>query len=231
MVSLMLLKFEIQSCHVGCYFFKYILSEIEIFNESNISSLIRDLCEVNKTLKASHRLYRYTISIDVLKMISRIPELLIFMIENGMNLYFNRDIDFFRKYFFETDNLDLTRKLFNWKKFDNFCLRRFYSRDYMTKFEIVSESTVGEYFLKWENSEDTKTAFAQGFAKFLYFEWRSVLAFWIKGPNRESIRLIQNPIIIELLRMDFPNETAELLGPDEAFYMTNAAAVTELENK
>jgi hypothetical protein len=85
--------------------------------------------------------------------------------------------------------------------------------------EIIQKATVSESFLQWEslfNRNSRNPMFLSNFEeedeKVKYLEWRSVFAYWIKGSEKDRIKEIKNRKFIEMLKLDFLDETRELLN-------------------
>ena len=47
---------------------------------------------------------------------------------------------------------------------------------------------------------------------FQYFKWRLVFSYWIQSNQRQRIREINSPAIINLLKLEFPGEMNQILS-------------------
>jgi hypothetical protein len=144
------------------------------------------------------------------------------MLENGMRLKIDSNIETLEKYF-NLDNFSLTSQIIQWTDLHQWKLTKLKTQDHLEKMEILQKTTVGESFLQWESlfiEDRTSILFSLGFleledAKVKYFEWRSVFAYWIKGSDKERIKEIKTPEFIEMLKLDFPHETRELFESEQ----------------
>jgi hypothetical protein len=197
-------------------FIKDILRHMKIFNETTINTFIPDLIDYFKTRSKTGICLPSTYKF--VKFISRLPNLLIFMLENGIKLEVNSDIEILEKYF-NLDNFEFTSQMIQWTDLHQWKLTKLKTREHLEKMEIIQKATVSESFLQWEslfNRNSRNPMFLSNFEeedeKVKYLEWRLVFAYWIKGSEKDRIKEIKNRKFIEMLKLDFPDETRELLN-------------------
>jgi hypothetical protein len=201
-------------------FIEGFLWNMNIFNETTINTFIPDLIDYLNIRSNPDIVLEVTYKF--IEFISELPNILILMLENGMRLKIDFDIETLEKYF-NLDNFTLTSQIIQWTDLHQLKLIKLKTQDHMEKMEIIKKTTVGESFLQWESlfiEDRTNILFSLGFleledAKVKYFEWRSVFAYWIKGSDKERIKDIKSPEFIEMLKLDFPHETRELFGLEQ----------------
>jgi hypothetical protein len=184
------------------------LKNMKVFNENTMTTFIYDLIEYYKIRSKPQK--GNLASYEVFKMISKLPDLLRHMKENGMELKLSKDAEILGKYF-DLDNFDSTHELIAWSELDPWKLTNLKTQDHLAKMEIIHNKNVGESFLEWDCfSLLIKYLSGQGHASIMYFEWRSVFAYWLGRYAGNGMRQIRTPEFIEMLKLDFPNETKEL---------------------
>jgi hypothetical protein len=180
------------------------LKNMKVFNENTITTFIYDLIEYYKIRSEPQK--GNLASYEVFKMISKLPDLLRHMKENGMKLKIPEDVKTF-----DLDNFDSTHELIAWSELHPWKLTNIKTQDHLAKMEIIQNKNVGESFLEWDRSSFLiKYLSGQGHASIMYFEWRSVFAYWLGRYAGNGMRQIRTPEFIEMLKLDFPNETKEL---------------------
>jgi hypothetical protein len=192
-----------------------IFFNMKIFNETTINTFIPD--SIDYLNIRSNPGIVLEVTYKFIEFISELPNILIFMLENGMRLKIDSNIETLENYF-NLGNFELTSKIIQWTDLHQWKLTKLKTQDHMEKMEILKKTTVGESFLQWESffiEDRTSILFSLGFleledAKVKYFEWRSVFAYWIKGSDKARIKDIQTTEFIEMLKLDFPHETREL---------------------
>jgi hypothetical protein len=189
-------------------FIKNSLHNMKVFNENTITTFIYDLIEYYK-IRSKPQKGNFA-SYEVVKMISKLPDLLGHMKENGMKLKIPKDVETSGKYF-DLDNFDLAHELIAWSELHPLKLTNLKTQDHLAKMEIIQNKNVGESFLKWDSLSCLfKYLSGQRHISIMYFEWRSVFAYWLGRYAGNGMRQIRTPEFIEMLKLDFPNETKEL---------------------
>jgi hypothetical protein len=180
------------------------LKNMKVFNENTITTFIYDLIEYYKIRSKPQK--GNLASYEVFKMISKLPDLLRHMKENGMKLEIPEDVKTF-----DLDNFDSTHEIIAWSELHPWKLTNIKTHDHLAKMEIIQNKNVGESFLKWDLfSCLIKYLSGQRHVSIMYFEWRSVFAYWLGRYAGNGMRQIRTPEFIEMLKLDFPNETKEL---------------------
>jgi hypothetical protein len=143
------------------------------------------------------------------------------MLENGMRLKIDFNIETLEKYF-NLGNFEWTSQIIQWTDLHQWKLTKLKTQDHLEKMGKIQKATVAESFLQWESLFNRNrgnpmfpSIFEEEDAKVKYLEWRSVFAYWIKGSDKEKIKEIQKPEFIEMLKLDFPNETRELFESEQ----------------
>jgi hypothetical protein len=190
-----------------------IFLNMKIFNETTINIFIPDLIDYFN-ICSNPGIIVVEVTYKFIEFISELPNLLIFMLENGMRLEIDSNIETLEKYF-DLDNFKWTSQIIQWTDLHQWKLTKLKTQDHMEKMEILKKSTIGESFLQWEylfnrNRGNSMALSILDDVRVKYVEWRSVFAYWIKGSDKERMRKIETPKFIELLKFDFPNETREL---------------------
>jgi hypothetical protein len=189
-----------QNCDKVEGFMKRIFYNINVFNESTLTSFIPDLVEYSRITSIPTK---FGASDKVIEYISKLPNILELLIENKIKLSINCSVTSMENYF-NLPNFELTRQIVaEWTYFNLYQLSNLTNKDHLEKFEIIQGVKISSYFLSLE-------MFPRVWREFLYFEWRPVFIYWIKGSDKERIKEIKTPEIIEMLKLDFPNETREL---------------------
>jgi hypothetical protein len=182
---------------------------MKVFNEDAMNSFMSDFIEYQKILSISQEVN--PVSYEFIEFISKLPDLLHFMEGNGIKLGFWRGPETLEKYF-NLPNFHLTSKIIQWPDFQNLNLTNLKSQDHLEKMELIEGLPVSDLFLYWEiDARDNISLTSNGNSKFQYFEWRLVFALWLKGHCRFKIRQINTHKFIKMLKLDFPNETKNLL--------------------
>jgi hypothetical protein len=160
-------------------------------------------------------------SYEFIEFISASPNILMFMLKNGIRLKIASNIETLGKYL-NLNNFELTCQIIQWTDLHQWNLTKLKTQDHLEKMEKIQNKTVAESFLQWEylfNRNRGNPMFSSIFeeedAKVKYFEWRSVFAYWIKGIDKERIKEIKTPEFIEMLKLDFPKETSEFLQSEQ----------------
>jgi hypothetical protein len=189
-----------QNCHKVKGFIISIFSYISVFNESTLTTFIPDLVEYSRINSISTK---FEASDQFIEYISKLPNILKLLIENKIKLSINcRDGS--KENYFNLPNFELTRQIIAADTFFNlYQLSKLKNKDHLEKFEIIQGVKVSSCFLDWEWTP-------QVWGEFLYFEWRPVFAYWIKGSDRNKLKQIKTPEIIDMLKLDFPDEAKNL---------------------
>jgi hypothetical protein len=196
---------------------KFIFLNTKIFNETTINTFIPDLIDYFNVRSNTELVLEVTYKFKLIEFISKLPNILIFMLENGMRLEIHSNIETLENYF-NLGNFELTSQIIQWTDLHQWKLTKLKTQDHLEKMEKIQKATVAESFLQWEylfNRNRGNPMFEEEDAKVKYFEWRSVFAYWIKGSDKERIKEIQTPEFIEMLKLDFPNETRELFESEQ----------------
>jgi hypothetical protein len=85
------------------------------------------------------------------------------------------------------------------------CLTRLKTKKHFEIFEKIQKRSVAQCYLNWELELKRKVT------DFEYFQWRLVFDYWIKGDQKQRIREIRSPAIINMLKIEFPAEIRKLL--------------------
>lgn len=183
------------------WFIDTIFSHIKVVNEDTLLSFLHDY--MNSFLfKKSH-----SASFEVLELISRSPRLLELVKKIELQFWFYVKPETFTKH------LDLTN-------FDDMAgiIERFHffpknlvelrTKDHFRRAESVQKKTVAEYFLEHELSIMKNGRLMD---EVDYFDWRWAFAYWIKSSEKERIREIQSPKLIEMLKLEYPVEMKTFL--------------------
>lgn len=75
--------------------------------------------------------------------------------------------------------------------------------------ELVKNKSIADCYLLWENEQ---IMFQGGTCPIEYFEWRLALIYWMKGEHKERLKEIKFPNIIEILKLEFPEEMKQILN-------------------
>jgi hypothetical protein len=207
-----------------------IFLRMKIFNETTINTFIPDLIDyLNFRSYPDIVLEVLEVTYKFIEFISALPNLMNSMVNNGMKLVINCNIENLYKYcdmetlekYFDLDNFELTSQIIQWPDLYLHKLTTLKTQDHMEKMEKLQKSTLGDAFLLREYYCSHKK---RGNLMVLsnlddvivkYVEWRSIFAYWIKGSDKERIKKIKTPKFIELLKLEFPNETRELFESDQ----------------
>jgi hypothetical protein len=190
----------LQYCDKVEGFIKWIFRHMNVVSESTLTSFIPDLVEYSRITSIPTK---FGASDKVIEYISKLPNILELLIENKIKLSINCSVTSMENYF-NLPNFELTRQIVaEWTYFNLYQLSNLTNKDHLEKFEIIQGVKISSYFLSLE-------MFPRVWREFLYFEWRPVFIYWIKGSDKERIKEIKTPEIIEMLKLDFPNETREL---------------------
>jgi hypothetical protein len=199
-----------------------IFLNMKIFNESTINTFIPDLIDYFNVRSNTEIVLEVTYKLKLIEFISELPNILIFMLENGMRLKIDSNIETLENYF-NLGNFELTSQIIQWTDLHQWKLTKLKNQDHLEKMEKIQKATVAESFLQWESLfmtypsifEEEKDEPEKKDFDVKYFEWRSVFAYWIKGSDKERIKEIQTPEFIEMVKLDFPNETRELFESEQ----------------
>jgi hypothetical protein len=187
-----------QNCDKVEGFMKRIFYNINVFNESTLTSFIPDLVEYSRITSIPTK---FEASNEFVEYISKLPNILKLLIDNKIKLSISFSVTSMENYF-NLPNFDLTRQIIAEDTFFNlYQLSKLKNKDHLEKFEIIQEVKVS-CFLRWERTQVR--------SEFLYFEWRPVFAYWIKGSDRNKLKQIKTREIIEMLKLDFPDEAKKL---------------------
>jgi hypothetical protein len=189
---------------------EFIPLDMKVFNETAINTFIPDLIEYYK----KHFTPLYT-SYEFIEFISKFSNILLSLLEYGIKLEISSDfsLEKLEKYF-DLDNFDLTSRILESNIFyDPFIFIQLKTRDHLEKMCKIHNIAVCESFLR---KEIFFTRHRQSIsAEMFYFDWHSVFTIWIKGSDKERIKEIKNPEFIEMLKLEFPNETRELFESEQ----------------
>jgi hypothetical protein len=189
------------------------LKHMKVFNENTVTTFIYDLIDYYKLCSKS-RIINFA-SYEVIEMISKNPDLLSYMLENGIKLQLRTDNDTLEKYF-DLPNFDLTNEVIEWPSLHQWKLTNLRTQDHLAKLERIEKKNVVESFLKWDQSTmSINYWFGRENFKLIYFEWRSVFAYWLKRYNGDRMIEIQTSDFVTLLNLDFPTETRNLFREEE----------------
>jgi hypothetical protein len=193
-----------QNCHKVEGFIISIFSRSKVVNESTLTTFIPDLVEYSRIISIPTM---FGASDEFVEYISKLPNILELLIDNKIKLSLLSSVANMDNYF-NLPNFELTRQIiaadtyFNLYHCNLYQLSILNNKDHLEKFEIIQGVKVSSCFLDWERT--------QGWGKFHYFEWRPVFAYWIKGSDRNELKQIQTREIIEMLKLDFPDEAKKL---------------------
>jgi hypothetical protein len=192
---------------------EFIQLDMKVLNETAINTFIPDLIEYyeNHFIRGTPL---YT-SYEFIEFISTFRNILLLLLEYGIKLEISSNcaLEKLEKYF-DLDNFDLTSRILESNIFyDPFIFIHLKSRDHLEKMCKIHNIAVCESFLR---NEFFFTKYRQIIsAKMFYFDWHSVFTIWIKGSDKERIKEIKNPEFIEMLKLEFPNETRELFESEQ----------------
>jgi hypothetical protein len=197
-----------------------IFLNMKIFNETTINAFIPDWIDYFN-VRSNTGIIVVEVTYKFIEFISELPNLLIFMLENGMRLEIDSNIETLENYF-NLGNFEWTSQIIQWTDLHQWKLTKLKTQDHLEKMEKIQKATVAESFLQWEylfnrnrGNPMFPSIFEEEDAKVKYLEWRSVFAYWIKGSDKEKIKEIQTPEFIKMLKLDFPNETRELFESEQ----------------
>jgi hypothetical protein len=176
-----------------------ILSHIKVLDERGIISFIPDLMDFYKI--QSRPKYLYHASFEFIDFISNIPNILQLILENGIKFYADGVLESYL-------NLP-NQQIFQFPQ-SNMKLLGLKTKDHIEKMELIQGRSVGEFFLNCEASLIVSDWINQENAKLKYFEWRTVFVYWLKHRAGDGMGQIRTPEFMEMLKLDFPDETKEL---------------------
>jgi hypothetical protein len=208
-VSEKLLDFEFppvlhisQNCDKVEGFIKWVFWHMNVISESTLTTFIPDLVEYSRITSIPTM---FVTSGQFIEYISKLPNILELLIDKKIKLSINFRVTNIENYF-NLPNFELTRQIVaEWIYFNLYHLSKLKTKEHLEKFEVIQGEKVSSYFLIWEGSPLV-------WGKFLYFEWRPFFAYWIKGSDKERIKEIQTPKIIDILKLDFPDDAKKLLN-------------------
>jgi hypothetical protein len=194
-------------------FIEYIFWNMTVFNESSVNALIPDLIEYSNRQITSKFQINLMASYEFMELLSNLPNILELIRGNGIKFYFSSDIETMEKYF-NLPNFELTSQIINWSDNHFSKLNELKTRDHLGKMEIIQEKRVGESFLQLEppltGNGNGINLLQHENAELKYFEWRLVFAYWLKTNFGHGISQIRTPEFIDMLKLDFPDETKDL---------------------
>jgi hypothetical protein len=191
-----------QNCDKVKRFIKGIFSRSKVLNESTLTSFIPDLVEYSSNTSIPAM---FGASGQFIEYISKLPNILELLIDKKIKLSINFSVTNIENYF-NLLNFELTKQILaGWTYFNLYHLSKLKTKEHLEKFEVIQGEEVSSYFLRWEGCPLV-------WGKFLYFEWRPFFAYWIKGSDKERIKEIKTPEIIEMLKLDFPDEAKKLFN-------------------
>jgi hypothetical protein len=191
-----------QNCDKVEGFIKWIFWHMNVISESTLTTFIPDLVEYSRITSIPTM---FVTSGQFIEYISKLPNILQLLIDKKIKLSINFSVTNIENYF-NLPNFELTRQILaGWTYFKLYHLSKLKTKEHLEKFEVIQGEKVSSYFLRWEGSPLV-------WGKFLYFEWRPFFAYWIKGSDKERIKEIKTPEIIEMLKLDFPDEAKKLFN-------------------
>lgn len=146
-------------------------------------------------------------SFEVVKLIISSPILIEKIKEIGIKLSFSAFYFHFLEFLDLIKSTEGLNQIFDLTAFQQHPLLFLCDKNQLKKFEQISEMTIAEIFLNQDDGSMTEND---------YFIWRSLLAYWINGDQRQRISEISSPVIIHFLRMEFFDEMIELVGNSKA---------------
>lgn len=189
------------SNHENDWFGINVFLQMKVFNEDSFASI---LSSYNISYKCS--LGKYPASFELIEFLSKSPYISGKCIEAGIE--FNLSYPFKNlKRVLDLPNPEILSQLvyldiihpslFNdLNKFHLEKLKKFQDQFFACYFLLLSETETEM------NSVD-------------FFEWRNIFSFCIKGDQRERIREIRSPAIIKMLRLEYPEQMNEIIGPEQ----------------
>lgn len=198
-----IISIKIEDEHVWNWFIDTIFSHMKVVSEETVISFLSDYktSELFKSKNAG--------SFELIELVSKSSKLFEIIKSVGMKFLFNPKSENFIKYLDLTNFEDLTGIIerFNILPRELIKLK---GREHFRKVEMVQKITVAEYFLEHESRMKNN---GRELNEINYFDWRLAFDYWIKvkGDQMERIKEIQSPLIIEMLKLDFPNEMRRIL--------------------
>jgi hypothetical protein len=198
--------------HAGI-FIDCIFGNMSVFDEQSITSVMNDLVQYYKNIANLHVRNPGPGSYKVIEFISNFPILLNFMLENGIKLYATYNFAEDLGNYFKLPNFEFTCQIMEWTNLSEYTITSLKTQDHLARLEVIKNLNVCQIFLLWDslfNRNEAVQQFGQNFVKLIYFEWRVVFAYWLKCRAGEGMQQIRTPEFIEMLKLDFPNETRQL---------------------
>jgi hypothetical protein len=182
-------------------FIDAILTFTTVFNESTIVSFIPDLMEFHENISRPKKCFNA--SIKLIEFISNSTNLLQLILENGIKFNVNENLE----RYFNMPNQEIFNYYTSYQE-----LPKLKTMDHIGKMELVEGDSVDEIYRKMEGFLNNN----RGNAKLMYFEWRTVFDYWLNHRAGNGMRQIRIPEFIEMLKLEFPNQTKELFEPEQS---------------
>jgi hypothetical protein len=187
--------------HHVYYFIDVILTFTTVFNESTIISFIPDLMEFHENISRPKKYFNA--SIELIEFISNSTNLLQLILENGIKFNVNENLE----RYFNMPNQEIFNYYESYQE-----LPKLKTKDHIGKMELIEGDSVDEIYRKREGFLSSKWRYA----KLMYFEWRTVFDYWLNHRAGNGMRQIRIPEFIEMLKLEFPNQTKELFEPEQS---------------
>jgi hypothetical protein len=182
-------------------FIDAILTFTTVFNESTIISFIPDLMKFHENISRPKKYFNA--SIELIEFISNSTNLLQLILENGIKFNVNENLE----RYFNMPNQEIFNYYESYQE-----LPKLKTKDHIGKMELIEGDSVDEIYRKREGFLSSKWRYA----KLMYFEWRTVFDYWLNHRAGNGMRQIRIPEFIEMLKLEFPNQTKELFEPEQS---------------
>lgn len=174
---------------------------MKVVNEATLTSFLFD-CEAN-----SRFYYRIKPTFELIEIIAKSPKMIQKFMDKGTKFLLDAESKEFTKYL-DIKDIEGICQLFELHKFGPKHLTELKSGKHLEIIEKISEKSVAEYF--FEEEKRLERFEGRLMNKSEYFQWRLVFKYWIKSEQKERIREIKSADIIELLKLEFPEEYQNL---------------------
>lgn len=179
----------------------------DVFTKDTLLSFLND-CIINSD-KFIDNIYA---SFKLIEFISNTPSLIEKFKDSGLKLWVNTDSDDIKNYL-DLPNFEAVSSIVIIPKMFRELLTKFSKIEHFRKLERLQSKTVAQCFLEVERSAIN---YLGEIKETDYIEFRPALSYWINGDQRERITEIRSPIIIRMLRLDFPDQMKKIFGSETA---------------
>ena len=178
--------------------FERLYSYIKIIDEELLTVFVSDyeaIPDINRS---------YAVEVSFIELIANYPNLIDKFEEQKTKFIITWEAE----RILNLPNFDRIIRIFEVRLIDHVDVTQLKTIDQLQRFEKLSGKSVADHFIRWQrfnyDHEENKM-------KNFYLQWRLALSYWISGDQRGRIREITIHEFLRLLRLEYPNESEELL--------------------